>query len=1214
MIFRLLFRSLLLVVATGASVVTYGQQSVPLPAGMDPRAYNVSRLLAPDAGRLVFLRNDFSETRLYFYNLRRLAAPDSVVLGGSWEKGAWSANGRRLLLYGNNAGDYGAPGLLLLDSTGAERRRLSLPLADSANGFRYKLLNWVIDSAGTTALAVLYSLPQTGAAYESELNSILSEAKTYRYQLARINLESGRVELLPVDATYLRFAGFWKGTPLLLKGAQPVKYQTTFDLFQVDFASGKLNALGAESLLRNEGIDQISVQAGTDLLLQTEGSIYRYGPDGFGLVFYQPLHRSKSLRMQAAGGRLLVIGEAQRSAENELWVLHADGRVVQHADLRAALPQTAFFLKDTLRTLLLDSNRLGLQTHLPAVAAENREIRVQLPFQADTRLRLKGTPYLIEYNQAEWQVIDLDAQLVVYRKNTDDYGQRFLALDGQPYILRYSGQQAEVLRVGEWDRPLAALPLKHAALGTGSSLYQSVIDLKSLAWNPTTQLLSGVFQSDSSYYMALWQQKPFWKLTQVVRLGKEFPFERGSWGDAKERPVSKVECVAAVAFHLTEAEWRQTSAQLTRQVLAYAARWSLPRAVLKEEIFNASQQKGSPAQGSLLCTFRYNDVSGYLLANLLAPERSVYFAPAEMRSLFPAYGFVPLDKDKQVYGFELSDEGNVVILSTLSGLLEYDLRTRKSVQRRPPGEYASLPGDAQFLLEDAGLLLANSQWLDRYTLLPLRKPTEGLIADSAAYDPGTRTFRVSRTAGGKGIVEIRFDRLRLQTATVSPAPLTPVLRGDSTIRFFLPERGYWVHVNAGGIALDTGATIYNDAPARRFRSDLNGRVDFIQVLPAEKAVVIGSAVSGLYECWSLTDEQLHFRLLLTDDQNFVLQAASGYYYATPGAVPQIGLLRGGRGIPAQWLDAELNRPDRVLAELADTSNKDVATLLRLYRGAVEKKAAAALRTATAGAPALSLRTDAGSRTAQGVLGLSWNVQAGAQPLKRMQLYANQVPVWDTVFLQPLAKWDGALRLPLVSGENQLVLVATDNAGTSSLPAFRRVVYAPATPLPARTWVISVAVNRYADTARSLRFAVKDGHDLLAALRASGGQVLTDSLFDEAVTPEALRALRGKLLRTGVEDRVVLSFSGHGMLDKNLDFYYATAPMDFSDPQKYGFSFSELEGLLTGIPARRRLLLIDACNSGNVDKDTATLAQASPGVQLQHRAPEGSRGVVVPKPA
>ncbi|RYY58797.1 MAG: hypothetical protein EOO12_16875 [Chitinophagaceae bacterium] len=34
----------------------------------------------------------------------------------------------------------------------------------------------------------------------------------------------------------------------------------------------------------------------------------------------------------------------------------------------------------------------------------------------------------------------------------------------------------------------------------------------------------------------------------------------------------------------------------------------------------------------------------------------------------------------------------------------------------------------------------------------------------------------------------------------------------------------------------------------------------------------------------------------------------------------------------------------------------------------------------------------------------------------------------------------------------------------------------------------------------------------------------------------------------------------------------------------------------------------------MDKDTATLAQASPGVQLQHRAPEGSRGVVVPKPA
>jgi hypothetical protein len=63
---------------------------------------------------------------------------------------------------------------------------------------------------------------------------------------------------------------------------------------------------------------------------------------------------------------------------------------------------------------------------------------------------------------------------------------------------------------------------------------------------------------------------------------------------------------------------------------------------------------------------------------------------------------------------------------------------------------------------------------------------------------------------------------------------------------------------------------------------------------------------------------------------------------------------------------------------------------------------------------------------------------------------------------------------------------------------------------------------------------------------------------------------------------------HGVLDENLDYYIATHNMEFENPAVKGLLYDDLEGLLDGIGARRKLLLIDACHSGEIDKEENVL--------------------------
>ena len=74
----------------------------------------------------------------------------------------------------------------------------------------------------------------------------------------------------------------------------------------------------------------------------------------------------------------------------------------------------------------------------------------------------------------------------------------------------------------------------------------------------------------------------------------------------------------------------------------------------------------------------------------------------------------------------------------------------------------------------------------------------------------------------------------------------------------------------------------------------------------------------------------------------------------------------------------------------------------------------------------------------------------------------------------------------------------------------------------------------------------------------------------------------------MDDVVIVFVAGHGVLDEKLDFYFGTYDMDFNNPKGRGLSYDELESVIEDIPARRKLILMDACHAGELDKEDVEL--------------------------
>lgn len=231
-------------------------------------------------------------------------------------------------------------------------------------------------------------------------------------------------------------------------------------------------------------------------------------------------------------------------------------------------------------------------------------------------------------------------------------------------------------------------------------------------------------------------------------------------------------------------------------------------------------------------------------------------------------------------------------------------------------------------------------------------------------------------------------------------------------------------------------------------------------------------------------------------------------------------------------------------------------------------------------------------------------------LDRINVWVNDVPVYGMagIGLRPLDT-DSTIRtidIELSAGNNKIQVSALNQAGAESLKETVYIDYQQESPVDSATYFVGIGVSDYQNSDFTLTYAAKDIRDMARTFITHDPGIVVDTLINKNVTRKNVLMLKNKLLKTSVNDKVILAISGHGFLSDSLDFYYGTWDIDPLHPETRGLAFDDIEWLLDSIPARKKLVFMDACHSGEVDKEEIQSIAYAPALPSNVKEIKGSR--------
>jgi len=536
---------------------------------------------------------------------------------------------------------------------------------------------------------------------------------------------------------------------------------------------------------------------------------------------------------------------------------------------------------------------------------------------------------------------------------------------------------------------------------------------------------------------------------------------------------------------------------------------------------------------------------------------------------------------KSIRDLKFTPDGKKLITVDGNGYISINTLDKKTKSLRFKGHNGK--AISSLAISPDGKLFATGSIWERFTIWNMKgKKVSSFKMPKGTKPPFSSIHAMTFTPDSKQLITVNTRRGRevrfydLNAKLLHQMNVANINIGDITIS---PSGKYLAITNLHNIGIW-------DLQSKRLLKVLKGHNDYVRKISfAENENLLISASSDTtMRLWNINSGH-SFAMLANKDQ-WLIFSDDGLFDASKYGSNMISMVDGMKHYGVDQFAVYLNRPDLLYKRIGIGSEALIQHLNtrfqhRLKRTNLNKDATLQ----SLHAPEVSI-TRHHTKGKHIFLELAFNDKDG---LRSYQVYVNDVPVYQKTgkaISGTVSKIKDKIELSY--GDNKIEVAAFNQNGVESLRSNVRARYTKRTR--SNLYYIGMGVSKYKNTKLDLKYAHKDVLDLqqhFKRYKKSFNNIKTMVLTDHQVTRDNIQKVHQFLKSAKVDDVVILSLSGHGAYEVGdySGYYYLSHEADVDRLAETAIAYDELEEIMSNIAARRKLMLVDTCASGEVDSAT-----------------------------